>query len=204
MKRGVDLSAYQDSINWDEVANSPDVHFVFAKATEGLNYVNTEFASQHDGCVRHGIPFGAYHFARFGEDPVAQATHFLATIAGREGTLLPMIDVEGGGQDGVTELDHLVAWLAAFNHVVEQTLHGKRILIYSDYGDWSGMMQGTDAFAGHPYWVAEYSHQAAPTLPNGFSTWALWQYTSGGLIHGINGFVDMNVLNGDSLADISR
>lgn len=192
---GIDVSSWQNEIDWKAVKDSGKVEFVFAKATEGTDNVDSQFIANHTGCKEAGITFGAYHFFHFGQDPEEQARHFLATISGYEGTLLPMVDVEGGGQDGVTNLATLTALLSAFLRVVEASLGGKKCIIYSDYGDWNGFMQGTDAFSGHPFFVAEYNSDAEPTLPNGFSDWALWQYTSSGQIPGISGNVDCDRLN---------
>ena len=38
------------------------------------------------------------------------------------------------------------------------------MLIYTDWDFWNSHMQGSDAFAGHPLWVAEYNRDPAPTL----------------------------------------
>ena len=65
-------------------------------------------------------------------------------------------------------------------------------------------MGGTDAFSGHPFWVAEYNNDDAPTLPNGMTQWVLWQYSSSGTIPGIAGRVDLDKLNGLDLGVISR
>ena len=199
---GIDVSTYQGKIDFAQVKIYAG--FVYAKATEGATYVDDQFRANHDGCKAAGIPFAPYHFFHFGQDPVAQAAHFLATIDGYEGTLLPMVDVESGGQDGVTNLPTLITGLSMFLTAIEKTLGGKRCIIYSDYGDWNGLMQGTDAFSGHPFWVAEYNAQPAPSLPAGFTSWVIWQYSSGGKVPGITGAVDLDRLNGNDLGIIER
>jgi lysozyme len=204
MLQGVDCSDYQGQVDWTLAKASGMVEFVFCKATEGLNNEQAMFVANHDACKANGIPFGAYHFFHFGADPVDQANHFLSVIDGYEGQLLPMVDVESGGQDGITDLPTLIATLGKFTETVEKTLGGKKCIIYSDYGDWNGFMQGTDAFARHPFWVAEYNSDTYATLPGGFTEWVLWQWTSGGTVQGIPGFVDRNRLNGNDLGIIER
>lgn len=201
MIHGIDISAYQPNCDWAKVAASGWVQFCYAKATEGANYVSEEFAAQHDGCKAHGIAFGAYHFWNPGEDPVAQAEHFLATINGRQGTLLPMVDVEVS--DGFTR-EELQTRLVSFVQTVEKSLNGKKCIIYSSYAFWNDEMGGYDGLSGHPFWVAEYNDDDVPTLPNGFTSYAVWQYTDSVSIPGI-GNVDGDRLNGSlSLASISR
>lgn len=201
--QGVDVSYAQGTIDWGLVKQGCKVDFVFAKASEGLHTDDDFFVRNHDMCKVHGIPFGAYHFFHFGEDPVAQAQHFLTATDGRLGTLLPMVDVEGGGQDGVTDIQMLIQRLSTFLHVVEPHIGNKRMIIYSDYGDWNGFMQGTDAFSGHPFFVAEYNSDPQPTLPNGFKDWVLWQYTSGLVIPGISTFVDGDRTKANDLKGIT-
>lgn len=198
---GIDISIDQGAVDWNTVKGGGSVQFVYAKATEGATYRDTMFRTNHDGCKSVGIPFGAYHFFRFGVDAESQADHFLSVIDGYRGQLIPMVDVEADGQDGVTYLGALVSALSVFTRKVENVI-GKRMVIYSDYGDWNGFMQGTDAFSGHPFWVAEYNHDATPTLPAGFSDYVLWQYTSGGVIPGINGFVDLDRTKAQDLGGI--
>ncbi len=201
---GFDYSAWQGDIDWNQIKKDGKVKFAFGKATEGIDSVDSNFVKNHDAAKAAGIPVGAYHFFHFGQDPVEQAKHFLSTIAGREGQLLPMVDVESGGQDGVTDLATLISALSAFIVEVEKTLHGKKCIIYCDYGDWNGFMQGTDAFSGHPFFVAEYNNDKEPTLPSGFKKFDLWQHADNEQIDGIHGNVDADSLNGDSLALISR
>src|SRR5260370_17579968 len=44
-------------------------------------------------------------------------------------------------------------------------------------------------------WVANYTTAASPTLPVGWSNWALWQYSSTGIVPGISGKTDLDQLN---------
>ena len=194
MIEGFDISVDQGAIDF-QAANAG---FVFAKATEGITYADANYRTYHDAAKAAGTPFGAYHFLRFADDPVDQAEHFLETINGYEGTLLPFVDVEAGGQDHVTDLRLLIGTLSIFLQRVERSLGGKRCIIYADYGDWNGFMQGTDAFAGHPLFVAEYNSDVTPTLPNGWKNWVLWQHSDGSglaLPPGFTANVDRDRLN---------
>lgn len=214
---GVDVSTYQGEIDWKAVADawrdkdkeSPTygqvLGFAFMKATEGTNYVDDRFIPNHDGAKAAGVPFGGYHFFHFGQDPIAQAEHFLSVTYNRGGEVIPMVDVEGGGQDGLTDLHMLEFRLSQYNMRIERSLGGgQKIIIYTDYGDWNGFMQGTDAFSGHPLWIAEYNNDPAPTLPHGFSSCVIWQFTDHAKIVGIQGNVDEDVLEAPDLSAILR
>ncbi len=199
MIRGIDISSYQGDIDFAAVKAS-GVGFVYAKATQGIGYIDDHYATYHDACKAYGIPFGAYHFLSTQTDPAEQAKHFLTTIAGREGELLPMIDVELAVGTPAT----MVARIAAFMAAVEGTLHGKKMLLYTYLSFWNTAMNGASDFSGHPLWVAEYNGDPAPTLPAGFRSWTIWQHASIGRVPGIKGDVDLDRLNGDDLSVISR
>lgn len=199
MINGIDISDFQPDVDWAAVKQSGQVQFAYSKASEGNVYVAKTFIPNHDGCKANGIPFGPYHYFRPYIDPVEQAHFFLAAINGYQGQLLPMVDVE---TTDTYSAQSIIVSLAKFNETVEAKLDGKRIIIYASSGFWEGSMAGTDAFAGHPYWIAQYNSDAAPTLPQGFSSWVVWQHANNGSIPGIEGNVDLDVLNGDDLGII--
>jgi lysozyme len=209
MLSGIDISTDQGDIDWSALKASGQVDFVFAKATEGITYSDDRFAQYHDGAKAHGIPFGAYHFIRFNDDPTAMAQHFLSTIEGRHGDLVPMVDVEE--TDG-NSLERMKSVLAAFNIEVEKTLNGKKVLLYTYYSFWNQDkddngrqigMAGVDDFSGHPLWIAAYNNDSNPPVPNGFKSALMWQHSSTGSVSGISGNVDLDRLYGD-ITSISR
>jgi lysozyme len=195
---GIDVSTYQGDIDWAAVKASGKAGFAYAKATEGTAFTDDRFAHNYATMKLRNVPRGAYHFFRFAADPVAQADHFLNAVPLERGDLLPMVDVEVS--DGVSDIGAMVQSLAAFLQRVEGRLGGKRMVIYTGYAFWGAAMGGSDAFSGHPLWIAEYNDGAAPALPNGWNAWAIWQYSDAGSIPGIGGNVDMDRLNGEDLS----
>lgn len=199
MTKGIDVSSYQGFIDWAAVSSSGEVAFAYTKATEGVSVSDSQFARNWQVLSqRREIKRGAYHFFHFTSDPVAQANFFLAAANFQAGDLLPMVDVEVN--DGVTDITQCVNILSQFLDCVERALGGKKVIVYTSYGFWNGSMNGSDAFSGHPLWIAEYNSDNAPTLPNGWNDWVIWQYESNGQINGITGDVDMDRLNGDAAA----
>lgn len=204
MVYGIDVSGWQENIDWAEVPAS-QVQFVFAKATEGLHYRNDRFHEQHDGAKRAGIPFGTYHYIDVRESGMEQATHFLAAIGGYEGALLPAVDVEK--THGLSP-QHVVECVAEFLKTVDATLKGKRTLFYTNRSFWNDTMAGRDEFSGYPLWIAQYpKHYRAgmqPAVPQGWKSAVMWQFTQSARVPGITGRADMNELIGDDMATISR
>lgn len=195
MIHGIDVSLYQGDIVWSQVAAS-GIQFAYAKATESLTYKDANFQQNHNGAKAAGIDFGAYHFFRFSTDPEGQARAFLRATDGYLGTLIPMIDIETS--DGDYSLLTRIAKIATFCNFVQAQV-GKMPIIYSSYGFWQDTMSGTDAFSGHPFWLAEYPYAYTegmqPDLPTGFNHWTLWQYSSSTSVDGIIGDVDQDILN---------
>lgn len=204
MVYGIDVSGWQESIDWTEVPRSL-VQFAFAKATQGLSGYNDQFRQQHDGARRSGIPFGTYHYIDVRESGAQQARHFLAVISGYEGTLLPAVDVEEAY--GLSP-KHIVTCVKEFLKAIDATLRGKRSLFYTNRSFWNDTMLGRDDFSGHPLWIAQYPKQyrsgMQPDTPRGWKSAAVWQFTQSARVLGISGAVDMNQLIGDDISTISR
>jgi lysozyme len=137
---------------------------------------------------------------------VTQAMRFSAATENYHGTLLPMVDVEASSVSVAPSTSAVrIEQLSYFLQTIEKTIPGKRCIIYTGYSFWNDVMGGTDAFAGHPLWVAAYgpTYNPAP-VPAGFKDALLWQHSSSGQIDGINSGVDLDILYSDSLEIISR
>jgi GH25 family lysozyme M1 (1,4-beta-N-acetylmuramidase) len=207
MINGIDVSGWQENIEWPSVPKAT-VGFVFAKATEGVDYYSNQFQQQHDGAKSLGIPFGAYHYLDPSTDGGSQANHFLNATNGFEGQLLPALDVEiTGGQS----VDEIVGCMSDFLKVVDPTLKGKRTLIYTFWSFWQDTMGGRNDFSGHPLWIAQYPVRYTPgmkaSIPAGWTSAVLWQYADSGSVPGITGITkspDMDLLISDDIGTISR
>lgn len=197
--KGIDVSYAQGEIDWAAVRAS-GIAFALIKATEGKTSQDSQFSRNWAVSKSVGVVRGAYHFFHFSDDPVEQANSFLASATPQAGDLVPAVDVET--TDGITDANVLVDRLSQFTSAVEKTLKGRRMLIYTDWNFWNSSMQGSDAFAGHPLWVAEYNRDPAPTLPHGWSNWTVWQHDDNGTVNGITGAVDLDVFNGATLKQL--
>lgn len=205
LTRGIDVSFAQGEIDWAAVRlqSVHPVGFAFARATEGLSIVDTQYSRNSSVLRERGIPHGAYHLFRFPDDPAAQAAQFMRTavLDLEPGCLLPFVDLEDESAP-FSEVAANIAQLAAFTARVEARI-GQRMLIYCSPAWWNEAMGGSDAFSGHPLFVANYGVES-PEMPYGWQRAALWQFTSGGLIDGIDGYVDRDALLAPTtLADLT-
>ena len=81
----------------------------------------------------------------------------------------------------------------------------RQAILYTSLNFWRESLNNSDAFRGHPLWIAQYEVDA-PELPGNWSQWLLWQYSDAGRIAGIAGDVDLNRFNGNlaALQDLGR
>jgi GH25 family lysozyme M1 (1,4-beta-N-acetylmuramidase) len=182
--RGIDVSAYQPSTNWAQVAAS-GVAFAFIKATEGVGYVNPQFAHDWQAAKAAGLVRGAYHFAQPSQNPngwAAEVDHFLATVGALEPGDLLVLDLEVGNGD-------LSGWASNwFSRAI--TRAGFRPFLYS-YGPFIDA-HNLHGLSSNPLWLAAYQSQQPPT-PAGWTNIAIWQHSDKASVPGVQGNVDENV-----------
>jgi lysozyme len=165
-------------VNWHAVARS-DVKFAIAKATDGTS-VDDQFGSNWAGIQEAGLFRGAYHFARPGEDPEAQATHFAATVGRLDfRDLPPALDLEVAQGHSAADV---LGWARRFVAQAE-SLFGRRIMIYTGQF-WRGPL-GNPApdslFTERALWLAGYVSEGSLNVPRTWSRWTFWQYSNGTL-----------------------
>lgn len=76
--KGLDVSHYQNQVNWDKVSNK--FKFVFIKATEGKDYVDSTFADNWNSARENGFLVGAYHFFVTSSSGEKQAKNFINIV----------------------------------------------------------------------------------------------------------------------------
>ena len=188
---GVDVSDYHSTISWTQVAQTKS--FAYTRARDGVTFTDTTFLTNYVRIKDAGLKAGAYLFFEPAQDPVQQANLFVAQLrqAGFAfGDLTPALDVEvTGGQVSTT----IVARLQTAVTVIKDSLHVTPV-IYTAISLWNPNV-GSTAFGSDPLWDAYY-HPDCPSLPTGWNTWALWQYTDTGTVPGIGNFVDLDRSNG--------
>jgi GH25 family lysozyme M1 (1,4-beta-N-acetylmuramidase) len=193
---GIDVSVWQGSINWDQVATSGKADFAYIRIGDGLG-TDERFVDNWTEARRVGVPRGAYHFFRPNLDPLTQAQHFLDIVERGGGylpdDLPPMIDVEATGNQSASII---TANMRVWMQTVEAAT-GKRPIIYTGSYFWDDNKLG-DGFADHHLWTAHYTSADCPLAPNAWSSWLIWQYSSSGSVAGISGDVDMNRFNGSA------
>ncbi len=188
-KEGIDVSHYQGSINWDEVANGTPISYVYLKATEGASLVDDTYERNLNEARRVGLSVGSYHFYRPNVDWKKQFDNMTAVVKMDEQDLVPIIDIEHRGS---TSLNDFIADLRSFIEKVTE-YYGKKPLLYTYHNFYNSYLQG--AFTDYHFMIARYRSDS-PTLNDG-KDYIMWQYTSTGSIPGIRGHVDRSKIMGN-------
>ena len=195
-KRGIDVSHYQHQINWDAVAEDPDVSYVYIKATENVGLVDDMFQANLRGARRAGIPVGCYHFFSPTAAPTAQLKNLTTAVPNlRDHDLVPMIDVEVRGKASAEDLRHR---LRQFLKGVED-YYGVKPIIYTGQNFYNKYLSGY--FDDYLFMIAKYSDGAPDLVGN--PKFALWQFSASGRVKGIRGAVDQSCfMDNYSIRDI--
>jgi GH25 family lysozyme M1 (1,4-beta-N-acetylmuramidase) len=205
--RGIDVSRWQSpgpdntcavaGINWDRV-QATTRSFVMIRATRthsGVTEADACFARNWAGATSRGLYRGAYHYAipsaRAGS--AARDARAFVAVAGRmqgAGDLPPVLDLE---TTGGLKPSQLVAWTATWLATV-RSLTGRQPMIYTYPSFWRSAMADSRAFHAYPLWIANWTR--TPSVPGGWPTWTIHQYSASGRVAGISGDVDLDVFNG--------
>lgn len=190
---GIDVSRYQQTINWDAVkamnVEGVQVGFAFIKATEGLIGTDFHFKRNWRNAKEAGVTRGAYHFFIATKDGTSQAKNFIQKVKLSAGDLPPVLDVEQTYGVPKTVLQQRVK---AFLYATELA-YGVKPIIYTNADFYKRYLDGE--FEEYPLWVAHYLRPVAPRIER---KWHFWQHSESGRVNGIAGSVDFNVFNGDS------
>jgi lysozyme len=194
MPKGIDVSKFQGSVNWQEVKNA-GYSFGFARAIDDSTgtTADPEFAHNWQGMSDSGIFRGAYYFLRASRN-MTDAANLFVSLVGQlgPGYLPPVLDVEtADGESADTVLDAIQEWMDAVESAVN-----RQIIIYTNASFWENTLGNSTRFSDRALWIAEYTSAPQPKYPSAFPAYSFWQYSESGTVPGISGQVDMDRFNG--------
>lgn len=184
---GIDVSHHQGKIDWENlfVTERYDtvIHFVYCKATEGTDHVDTRWQRNRKNLQKLQIPHGAYHFFSTKTAPRPQATHFLNHWKKSETDLPPVLDVETEGFSDKDLIAKMKIWLT---EVENKT--GMRPIIYTSLHFFETKFKND--FKDYKFWIASYT-----CIPGCIDDSRIihWQYSETGELPGIKEKIDFNV-----------
>jgi len=147
--RLIDVSGWNPGLNWTTIAKA-GIAGAYIKTTE-ITYVNPLAASQEQGAMKAGLPWGPYEFAQPGKvDPVADAKFFVAHSNIAKAQFPPALDLEVTHTSNAATWAWAVAWLKTVD-----ALTGKTAIVYT--GAYYGFSQSAAIAKVAPtLWIAAY------------------------------------------------
>lgn len=188
--KGIDISAYQGQVNFEELASS-GIEYLYIRAGEGGTMVDSDFQQHYQGAQSQNLHYGFYYVVTAKNSAAAesQAEHFASLISGLSYSLRPAMDFEEFSDLTVAESNEIA--LAFLEKLAE--LSQVTPAIYSDA--YNVKTRWRSDFSAYPLWVADYAHLAEPETyvlveNENWDHWSGYQYTDSAVIAGIEGNVD--------------
>ena len=181
---GLDISHHQEKVNWTLVDKK--YKFIILKATEGQNFLDTDFLYNWNNARLNGFVVGAYHFFVMTSSGEAQADFYISKVPDSEKTLPPIIDLEISTKK--YKKSDVIEHLRVMVEKLEKH-YKKRVIFYVNYNTYNVYIKGE--FPENKIWITDYKY--FPKIEE-YSRWIIWQVSRRGRIEGIPGFTDKNVL----------
>lgn len=189
---GPDVSRWQGVVDWSRVADVGH-SFAWAKASQGVTWVDPQLARNRSGIPAAGLVPGFYHFLDHEYPGDRQARHFVSTVGSFAGRMA-CVDVESEGAGNPT-IDQVETFAREFARLTG----GHPLVVYTSWGWWSGRDRGGRGIRISPWlWHARYRTVSSGPGPmyGGWPSPTFWQHTSSGSCPGISGNCDLNVFYG--------
>jgi GH25 family lysozyme M1 (1,4-beta-N-acetylmuramidase) len=179
-----DLSYHQGNIDFSKLSKVVDL--VILRVQCGSKIADSKYAEYVANCKQYGINFGTYAYAKFINVPDAIQEAKDAYARMDKDSKFMVLDCE---EMTLRNPNDIVPAAQAFIDYMKQ--QGVKVGLYS--GQYFYTNYGLSNLKYDFLWLAKYSNNQ-PSIPCD-----LWQNTSSGRLDGIAGYVDLNVLVGQSL-----
>lgn len=193
--KGIDVSKYQDKIDWEKVA-SDEVEYAFIRLgirgyTEGDIIEDETFEDNIKGALKNDIDVGVYFFtqALSEEEAEEEAAYVIESIAPYQVKYPIVLDVESvtstkaRGNDLTRE--ERTQYCIAFCEKIKEA--GYTPMIYGNLKTFT-LLLNIEELEDYEKWFAYYDESYY--FPYDFK---IWQYTNKGKVAGIKGDVDLNI-----------
>lgn len=193
--KGIDVSKYQEKIDWEKVAQD-EVEYAFIRLgirgyTEGEIVEDDTFSYNIKGALENGIEAGVYFFtqATSVEEAQEEADFVLDALEPYDITYPVVLDVEAvsnkNARAGELSKEERTEYCITFCEAIKQA--GYTPMIYGNLKTFM-LMLDYEQLEEYDKWFAHYDTEAY--FPYEFK---IWQYTDTGTVAGIKGDVDINI-----------
>lgn len=206
IRKGIDVSYYQQNIDWNRVKNSGEAEFAFVRvgyrgAGEGQLQADVDAGKNLSGAAAAGLRVGAYMFSQAitVQEAEEEARFALSQISGYSITMPIVIDYEyyrkasGRLYNAHLSKEQATDIVNAFCAVIKNA--GYTPMVYAN----KSMLKNNLNAENIPYkiWLAHYVNQSTDYQ----GAYEFWQYRSNGTVPGISGKVDCDFWYDDGSSD---
>jgi len=198
--RGIDVAKWNGDIDWNLV-KADGVQFAVLKVINKQNKIEDAFELNYKGASGVGIPVDVYNYlyTTTENDAVRTAYKVVEIIKGKEIDTV-WADVEDGVLKNLGV--GLVRIINAYKGVIEKA--GYNFGVYTGLSFYNTYIKPYAAQINCPFWIARYYKNYTPMDFNEVPSeskkpiilhrlWG-WQYTSSGIVDGISGSVDLDIV----------
>ncbi len=186
--KGIDVSKWQDNINWKKVSAS-GIDFAMIRSSYGDSDVDIKLKRNVKGCEKYDIPYGFYHYtyAKNVSQAKKEARFFLKAIKNYSPEYPLVLDIEESFYNNMSR-DKVTSIITAFMEELEDA--GYFAMIYSSA---KFLTDNTymDKLKNYDIWIACWGDEER-LISNYDYHYGMWQYSSTGSVKGIDGEVDLN------------
>lgn len=177
-QKGIDVSRFQDSINWKKVASNKKIEFVYIKASEGASIRDKMYRYNVKKAREAGLLVGSYHVYGSRTTAQAQFSNFKKAVGDSKQDLVPVLDIEACHchKLSMAKVDKMLSLMEKEYGVKPMIYTSERL--YKIHFD-------NKKYKKYHFFIANYNRE--PRM-----AYTLWQYTQRGKQNGIKGFVDFS------------
>lgn len=198
--KGIDVSKWQVDVDWIKV--KPQIDFAILKLGnigDGNKFwLDEKFERNYTHCRSLGIPIGVYVYSYTNEitniDDCARAV--VNYLQGKKLELPVYIDMEDK-EIAIEGKDKLTTLVIEFNSIIEKS--GRWAGVYANLNWFNNYLHKDIIRQKYTTWIAHYGVSEDKYK----GQYDMLQYSSKGIVNGISGNVDMNVMYRNLIAEIA-
>ena len=188
MNKIIDISHHQGNIDWSKA--SKDVSLAIIRTQYGTSTIDRKYAQNIEGCIKYEVPFGVYIYVTFKN--VAQAVEQAKDFYNRARSHKPLFYVVDVEESFGASVQNIVQGTQAFVDYLKSK--GVKVGLYTGHHFYKPYRM--DTVKNYDFlWIPRYSGTSSVGKKPDFAC-DLWQYTDQGIVQGIKGPVDLNLING--------
>lgn len=191
--RGVDVSAWQEEIDWPQVKEAgiefAMIRLAWRGSSEGGIFADQQAVRNYEGAKAAGVQVGGYFFSQAitPEEAVEEAEYLLAMIEGWEFDLPIVYDWEfaGGPRTDGMDARGITECAKAFCSTIVEAGYQPMIYFNPHMAYYQIYLEELEEYG---FWLAMWKEEMDfPYKVN------MWQYTDQGFVPGIEGNVDLDI-----------